>query len=219
MAETMIASVATNEMTDGQIEDLTNKLRDAARKHRHEAPKDAAQQALGVDNLGMRLFAVFRELVAAVSGLVVRRVENIGRAQTPKQAIKATGRKLYVVDDVVATMPGGEGEGADLIYFKPRPQAFDANGWMSPANLEAEYEFNGLKSDPRAQAKDNQDNPAFADDKPNACQWKDKDGNYCCVAFRRWRDERVVHVGRDVVGWSGGWVFAGVRKGSSASAV
>lgn len=213
MAQTMIAS-EEDTITDGQIDDLANRLRDAARKHRHEVPRDAAQQALGFDNLGMRLFAAFRELVVAVAGLIVRHVENIDRAQTPKRAFVATtGRRtLYVNDDVAATMPQGEGASVNLVYFKPRPQAFDSSGWMSPANLDVEYEFNGLKPDPRAQAKDNQDNPALADEKPNACQWRDANGKSCFATFNEWHGERSVYVHRDVNDWNDYWLFAGVRK-------
>ncbi|MEK7579847.1 MAG: hypothetical protein AAB469_01490 [Patescibacteria group bacterium] len=47
-------------MSDGQIETVVEQLRAAMRKHREEVQKDAAQQALGVDNLGMRMFVVFR---------------------------------------------------------------------------------------------------------------------------------------------------------------
>ncbi|HEY4508887.1 MAG TPA: hypothetical protein VJC13_01220, partial [Candidatus Paceibacterota bacterium] len=71
MAKTMTAS----EMTDGQIDTAVDSLRAAMRKHRSEIPKDAAQQALGVDNLGMRMFAVFRGLVEAVSNLIIRIVD------------------------------------------------------------------------------------------------------------------------------------------------
>ena len=52
MTQIMIASG----MSDGQIETAVQQLRAAMRKHRDEVQKDVAQQALGVDNLGMRMF-------------------------------------------------------------------------------------------------------------------------------------------------------------------
>ena len=85
MAETMIAS----DMTDGQIDDLANKLRDAARKHRNEVSKDVAQQVLGADNLGMRLFVILRQLAEAISNMIVR-IVKVNRNQFPKEAINAT---------------------------------------------------------------------------------------------------------------------------------
>lgn len=117
MAETMIAS-----MSDGQIETAVEQLRAAMRKHRDEVEKDAAQQALGVDNLGMRMFSVFRGLAEAVSNMLVRQV-TVNRSRTPEEAIKATGRRKYVNDAVVKTMPRGEGVDAAVYFFKPRPES------------------------------------------------------------------------------------------------
>lgn len=215
MATSMTPSGKT--ITDDQIEKGLAQVRAAFIKHRSEIPCDAAQAALGTDNLGMSMFAVFRARVEAIAKEIVR-IVTVDRARSQQQALNATGRKQYTDKGVVATMPRGEGDEVTLIYFKPDESAYK-DGYLSCAALEAEYEKRGLVPDPMAQIDDNGANPEFADKTPNACQWKDKDGNYCYVAFGRWSDERDVYVRRRGSDWLGSWVFAGVRKESSASAV
>ncbi len=75
-----------------------------------------------------------------------------------------------------------------------------------------EYDLRGLKPDPRAQAADNEADPAFADQTPNACQWQDADGNWCYAAVNRWDDGRCVLVDRGGNDWGDDRSFGGVRK-------
>ncbi|HEY4521311.1 MAG TPA: hypothetical protein VJL57_02845 [Candidatus Paceibacterota bacterium] len=213
MAKTMLASG----MTDGQIDDLANKLRDAARKHRDEIGKDPAQEALRSENIGMRLLAEFLRIVDEVSGYVVRTV-TVDRTRTMQQSLDATGRRQYVNKDVVATMPRREGSKARLVYFKPVPGCYK-NGFLSCEALDAEYKKRGLVPDPQAQADDNAADPTFADTTPNACRWTDEHGNHCYAAFDRWGGVRYVGVDRSGLDWDDYWSFAGVPQGSSASAV
>ena len=208
MTQIMIASG----MTDGQIETAVEQFRAAMRKHRGEVQKDAAQQALGVDNFGMRMFVVFRELAEAMSNLIVRHMKA-DRMRIPQQVLDATGRRQYTTQSVVDTMPRGEEEEGDVVFFKPRPQAYNRNGWISDDNLEKEFEFHGLKPcDPYKLSKVNADDPAFADERPNATHWKDADGNWYYSAFDRWRRERHVRVYRLGHDWYVRWWFAGLRK-------
>jgi len=113
--DTMALTMTAFTMTTGQIETLVDQLRDAVRKHASEIPKDRAQQALGVDNLGMRMFTVFRELVESVSDWIVRLVD-VDVTRTPKATLEATGRRQYIDNAVVATMPKGKG-GEDGGHF------------------------------------------------------------------------------------------------------
>ena len=71
MTKIMLASG----MTDGQIDDLANKVRDAARTHRDEIEKDPAQEGLRSENIGIRLFAEFRRIVEEISKRIVH-IEN-----------------------------------------------------------------------------------------------------------------------------------------------
>ena len=213
MAKTMTASAPAT-ITDGQIDNATNKFRDALRKHRTEFDSEVSQQVLGIENLGMELLAPFRARVEALSNLITRRV-RVNGARTPQQALDATGRRQYVDPKVVNAMPGhGEMiEEAEVFFFKPRPQAYDKNGLISDDRLEAEYDFHDFKpADPYAQAAVNEADPNFANDHPNGTHWKDKDGKWCFATFLRWYDKPGVSVGRGDDDWSDHWWFAGVRK-------
>jgi hypothetical protein len=211
MAQTVTASVKTNKMTDGQIDNVVDKLRSAMRKHRFEITSEVAQQVLGVENLGMEMFAVFRKHAEMMDNLIVRRAK-IDRSRMPQDILKSTGRKQYVDDSVVAGMPRGEGEEIDVIFFKPDLSKRD--GWINDDDLDKEYESRGLKpADPYSQAAVNEADPSFADEHPNATHWKDKNGKWCFAVFRRWDDvERSVSVHRYDRGWYGDWWFAGLRK-------
>jgi uncharacterized protein YejL (UPF0352 family) len=207
MAQTMIASP----MTDGQVEAVVDQLRSALRKHQAELPKDTSQQALGVDNLGMRMFSVFRSIVESLAILVIRLVD-VDITRTPQAVLDATGRKQYVDKNVVATMPRGNGGKTEVFFFKPRPDAYN-DGWISDDGLEKEFDFVGLKpADPFSLAAVNEADPAFADAYPNGTHWKDADGKWCFATFGRWRGERGVGVDRNDRGWFDVWWFAGVRK-------
>ena len=216
MTKIMTASKTDdNHMTDGQIETLIDSLRAAWRKHRREISKEAAQQALGVDNLGMLMFVAFRDIAQAMSGLIIH-IVKVNRSHTPKEALDASGCKQYIDPKVVDTMPRGGGDEVELVYFKPDPSIYKTGRLFSHVALAAEYEKRGLVPDPLAQIDDNVANPTFADDMPNACQWRDVDGKYCCLMFDRWGSDRRVGVDcRNVGGWVTRWVFAGVRKKSS----
>jgi len=151
--------------------------------------------------------------VEAVSGMIVRIVNNV-IARTPRVALEATGRQLYVDDDVVATMPKGAKGKAPVYFFKPDPSAYDVNGLISDDNVEKEFDRHGLKPvDPYRLAAVNEADPAFADEHPNATHWKGADGKWCYAAFYRWGDGgRSVRVDRDDYDWGGHWWFAGCRK-------
>lgn len=198
------------EMTDGQIENAVNKLRDAMRKHRSEITSDVAQQVLGVENLGMMMFTPFRERAEVVSSLIVRTVK-VNRGRSQQEAIEATGRAQYTDRKVVDAMPKGEGDEVEVVFFKP--DLSNRNGFISDDDLEKEFELRGLKpADPISVAAVNEADPAFADEKPHGTHWKDVKGNWCFATFHRWRGEREVDVYRRGSDWSDGWWFAGVRK-------
>lgn len=213
MAKPMLASG----MTHPQIDDLANKLRDAARTHCDEIDKDDAQAGLRSENIGMRLFVEFRRIVDEIKKRIDH-VVTVDRTRTPQQALAASGRRQHVTREVVDSMSRGTGEKVKLTYFKPGPECYK-NGVISCVTLAEEYKKRGLVPDPQAQIDDNAANPDFADTTPNACQWVDAGGDYCYAAFRRWGGERGVDVHRGVSGWVGSWAFAGVPQVSSSSAV
>lgn len=194
------------EMTDGQIENALSKLRDAMRKHRSGISSDVAQRVLGVENLGMILFAPFRERAEAESKTVTRSAP-INRTRTPMEALKATGRVPYVNEAVAIAMPLCSGDHVEMMFVN-LGRAVACN------KLDSELEKMGyeLIVDPVGLAGINEDDLAFADTHPNGTQWKDADGNYCCAVFNRWRGERFVNVDRHVDGWDDDWWFSVRRK-------
>ena len=205
----MTQIMTATEMTDGQIENAVNKLRDAMRKHRSEITSDVAQLVLGVENLGMMMFSSFRERAEAVSNLIVCKV-SVKRSHSPQKALDATNRAQYTDRKVVDAMPKGEGDEAEVVFFKP--DLSERNGFISDDDLEKEFELRGLKpADPISVAAVNEADPTFADEKPHGTHWKDTKGNWCYASFRSWDDKRKVFVGR-ANGWTNRWWFAGVRK-------
>jgi len=202
MSKNMTPSKMT---TDGQITKAVSNYRALLEKHTPEFPSEAVQTALGQLGLAEKMFAVFRQCVEAVSNLIVRHAV-VNRGQNPSDVLKATGRNLYVNDEVVKVMPKGSGEEVDVVLF-------NLGRYVNDVDLEKEFELRGLvHADPYSLAKVNQDDPAFADEHPNGTHWKDAEGKWCFAAFRRWGDERRVYVYRHDDVWHDRWWFAGLRK-------
>ena len=208
----MTQIMTATEMTDGQIENAVNKLRDAMRKHRHEITSDVAQQVLGVENLGMMMFTPFRERAEAVSNLIVRKVK-VHRGRSQQEAIEATGCVRYTDRKVVDEMPQGDGEEVEVVFFRPEPWEYTRPGYMSDDDLEKCFDRHNAKpADPISVAAVNAADLSFSDSHPNGTHWKDAKGNWCYIAFDRWDDGRGVGVGRHDYDWVGDWWFAGRRK-------
>ena len=207
----MTKIMTASQMTDGQIENAVNKLRDAMRKDRSEITSEVAQRVLGVENLGMIMFTPFRERAEAISNLIVHPV-TVNRRREPMDAIKATGRNFYGNEAVVKAMPRGDGDKVEVIFFKPNLS--ERGGLISDDDLDDRgYELRGLKpADPYSLAAVNEADPAFADEHPNTTHWKDDQGQWCYAAFSRYRAERRVNVCRLSHEWIDAWCFAGLRK-------
>lgn len=205
-----MASTMTPSITDEQIEKAVDTFRAALRKKRGEFGSEAAQLALGTDNLGMRLLAPFRELVEMNSNMIVRRV--LVPARSFQAALDATGRTQYttreVVNGVAATTEGVERE---VIFVKP-PATWYKDGYITCQKVAEFLDTMGLEPDPHGAAAVNEADPAFADQHPNATQWKDGNDRYCYATFYRWNDERRVDVNRGGYDWDDYWFFAGRRK-------
>ncbi len=206
----MATSMTPSRMTDGQIERAVEIFRAQLRKAAPELPSDAVQQVFGQPELGPEWLAVLRKRVDTISNMIVRKV-RVDRSRDPQAVLDATGRNQYTDKKVVAGMPKGEGEEVEVCFFK-------LGRWISDADLEKEYELRGLEADHYAQAQVNIDDPSLADKHPNGSHWKDKDGNWCFLAIRRWRDERNVRCNRHALDWGDDWWFAGRRRSTSLTA-
>lgn len=145
------------------------------------------------------------EVLSRLTGMIIRRIKP-DRTRTPQQVIAATARRQPVNDDVLVTMPMGEGNGeVEMIFFKPGRR-------LTPAELDAEYVARDLEPDPVAQAAINEADPAFADECPNGTQWKLPGGGWGFLFFSRGFGGRYVYVVRNDDDWHGNWSFGGVRK-------
>jgi hypothetical protein len=171
-------------------------------------PKNPSQQVIEQQGSDMvdKFVADFRKRVEAISDMIVRRV-GVKRDCAPQQALDATGRKQYTNSSVVKSMPKGNGDLVEVIFFK-------LGRYVSDDDLEKEYEMRGLKpADPYSLASVNEADPAFADEHPNGTHWKNSEGKWCYTAFNRWGDgERFVDVFQSDDDWRGDWWFAGLRK-------
>ncbi len=211
MAQTM----TTSPMTEKQVERAVEIFRAQLRKHAPELSSDAVQHVFGQSELGREWLEVLRTRVEAISNLIVRLVKKVNRSCSPQEMLDATGRKQYTDRKVVDSMPHGEGDEAEVVFFKP--DLSERDGYISDDDLEKEYELRGLiPADPYSVARVNTDDLTFADEKPHGTHWKDADGKWCFAAFVLWGDGRSVGVSRDGSGWGDGWWFAGVRKAAKA---
>lgn len=203
------ARTQSDTITNGQIGQINDRL--ATKLRTSGLLADPVQLVLKADGSAIDdMIAALRRHVEANSDLIVRN-STPDRSLDSMAAIKATGRNFYGNEDVVATMPRGTAEKGETVFFKL--DLSDRDGYISDDDLEKEFELRGLvPEDPDTLAAVNQDDPAFADDHPNATHWKDENGRWCYAAFDRWDGGRDVHVGRRGSGWRGGWWFAGRRK-------
>ncbi len=209
--ESMTPSVSeVKTTTAGQIDKAVSNYRALLEKHAPEFGAEPVQTVLGQSELAGEMFDLFRRRVEAVSNIITRRVK-VDRTRTPEAVLAATGRKQYVTDNVVATMPKGDGNDVTVHFFKL--DLSERNGYISDNDLEKEFDLRGLKpADPYSPAAVNEADPVFADEHPNATHWKDANGKWCFATFRRWRGGRYVGVYRNDFDWGDDWWFAGLRK-------
>ena len=196
--------------TAGQIDKAVANYRALLEKHSRDFKIDAVQTVLGQSELANEQLAVFRRRVKAFENLIVRKVK-VDRSRSPQEAIEATGRVQCTDRKIVDSMPKGDGDEVEVVFFQP--DLSNRNGFISDDDLEKEFELRGLKpADPISVAAVNEADLAFADEKPHGTHWKDVKGNWCYAAFGHWFDGRAVDVNRVGDDWYDFWWFAGVRK-------
>lgn len=206
MTQIMTPSVGSKMTTAGQIDKAVANYRALLEKHAGEFDIEAVQTVLGQSEFAGEQLAIFRKCVEAISNLIVRRVK-VNRSLTPQQVLDATGRKQYTNRKVVDSMPRGNDEEVEIVFF-------NLGHSVSDVELEREYELRGLKpADPYSLATVNADDPTFADEKPHGTHWKDAGGKWCFATFSQWSGGgRDVRVSRSDSGWGDDWFFAGLRK-------
>ncbi len=144
-------------------------------------------------------------------GKVICRHVIVNRDQLPHDAINAIKRDVIINDDVVKTMPKGNGTEVDVFFFQIGRYI------NNDIELEKEYEKRGfVPVDPYTLAKVNEDDPTFADEYPHGTHWKNANSEWCFAVFCYSRGLRLVRVDRNdrSVGWDSSFWFAGLRKAS-----
>ncbi|MFH0873992.1 MAG: hypothetical protein V1846_04130 [Candidatus Komeilibacteria bacterium] len=121
------------------------------------------------------MFEVFRQRVERKSEIIVRRV-RVDRSPSPQQVLDSLEdyEQAKCGKDDVATMPRGEGEEVDVVFFSAHRQLDDDE-------LEREYERQGIVPDPYAQAQVNADDHGFVVSHSNATHWLGPDGKWRCL--------------------------------------
>jgi hypothetical protein len=198
----MTPSVET--ISIGQIGKIHELLDSALRKS--NIPREGTQKVL--EDQGGALVDDFvsslRKRAEAASEMIVRHFK-IDRTKSKKEMIHSLGRREYVENDVLATMPI-EGPDEGDLYFFPAKRFIPVN------ELAREFEIRGLTPHPLAQMQVNIDDPSFADDYPNGVQWQDSKKRFSYATFDRWGGGREVLVNSSGLDWDDRWWFGGVRK-------
>lgn len=207
MANPVAPIIEVEPITTEQLGRLSDRLIAKCRKHAAELPKSASQQVLEDegDELVKEMFESLRKRVERRAKLIVRHV-TVNRDLTPMQLVDATGRKKYVNEDVLKTMPRqGTGTEDFDMYF------FNEGRYLTIDEQEKILAKYGLEPDYYGQTQANIDDSAFADEHPNGAQWDNKDGQASYVTFSGWGAGRGVDCRRGGHGWLGVWWFAGRR--------
>jgi len=107
--------------------------------------------------------------------IIVKHVK-VDRSRTPQTMLKEAVNwesRFSLSDEIVGTMPKGEGDEVEVIFFKP--DHFVSNVY----DLEKEYELHDLRAvDPYSLMAINDADPTFASKYPSGTQWKDNNGRW-----------------------------------------
>ncbi len=199
-------SPSAKQITVGQVSKLFDLI--SAGLLKAGLPSEHSQQV--IERQGESLVADFvedfRQRVGAIRDPITRRVK-VNCTRTPQEALDATNRRQITDSDIVQTMPRGEVEEVEVVFFFVG--YFPGHG-----GLEKEYRFNGLRAvDPISLAAVNEADPKFASKYPNGTHWKNAEGNWCHALFHQVEKERILNVveSRGVLCFDGFW-FGGVPK-------
>lgn len=198
-------------MTTEQAGRMADRLTTRCRKDGLTFSKDIVQDVLEHEGgeLTQEQFEALRRRVERRSEMIVRRT-TVNRDQTPKQLIDATGRKEYLNDEVLKTMPRQD-TGTERYPEEVDMYFFNVGRYLTIDEQERVLAEYGLAPDYYAQTQVNIDDKSFADKHPNAAQWDNRDGQASYVAFYRSDGGRFVGCSRYGFDWRVDWWFAGRR--------
>lgn len=150
------------------------------------------------------------------SDLIVRRV-RVNRNRTSGEALGATGALIWDKENVVVTMPRGEGDEVEVVFFR-----LELEPGRSGDDLDKEFASRDLvTADPFAVMAINEVDPNFHADHSHSTFWRDANGDWCTLMFGSYLSEPYALIGgrefhasasRGRMGWGGNHWYAGQRK-------
>jgi len=172
---------------------------------------DAMRSALREPELAEEMVRVLRRRIGACGKVVVRHV-RVDRSVSCETLLKRTGRTVLTRNkQVVLDAPVGSGDETDVYLFELDHFIED------DFDLDREYEIRGLKASDFYSLEAVIRNDQTLSERGRgtvATHWQDSSGLWCFAAFStEFNDcERFVQVDRRVPGgWSGKWIFAGIK--------
>lgn len=196
-------TMSPSTITAGQIGKIQELLSAGLRKSElHSEPIQKIIETQG-EALVAEFLSALRKRVDAIAKTICRTV-RVDRSRTLVQAIDATGRYKWYIDEQVLAEPvsGKTDETAEFFELDYDPTV---------DQLDQEYGARGLRPDPLVAAQVVIDDPGFADERPLAVQWRDR-GRACFAIFSCVGSQRGVDVGRNAYRWNRYYRFVGVRK-------
>lgn len=195
-------------MTEEQIVRAQKLFGAELRRHRKEFPEEVVEAVLTQKRAVVQaeFLSIFRKFIKLWSNIIVWTV-LVKYGRTPQEAINATDCYARFINDINVKIPGGGGKKrrVTVIFFR-------VGKCLDDDNLEKEYKNRGLiPADPYALAAVNEANPDFAYTHHNGTHWKDDNGNWCYIFFKRsWGELHVQARCYNKKIWERYWWFAGV---------
>lgn len=132
-------------------------------------------------------------------GTIARLVTGIDRTKSVREIFGGTNRTKYFYANWVFDAASRHSDTEKMIYYLP------PNGRMTPKERHDYVASFGMQEDFVLQYRDNELNPAFADDYPNNAQLWRTGGGFGCAAWGRDGSERCLVVFDDSFAWYDGW--------------
>ena len=134
-----------------------------------------------------------------------------GRSELGAECLAIFSKFVEMFSSMIVRLVNVDGRVKEIRFFRPEPEEYDHDGWMSDDDFEEALARRGLiAADPKSLAKVNEDDPSFAKEHTNGTHWKGADGKWHYVTFNCWGSKRGVHASRYAGVWRDGCWIAGM---------